>query len=50
MALVMIESGIEAYSMAAWTRILKLEPEDAAEKIKDALKAALDKRVHAYNH
>jgi hypothetical protein len=50
MALVMLESGIEAYSLAAWTRILKMEPNDAAQKIKDALKASLDKRIHTYNH
>lgn len=50
MALVMLETGIEAYSLAAWTRILKMDPEDSKAKIKASLKAALDKRVHSYNH
>jgi hypothetical protein len=50
MALVMLETGIEAYSLAAMTRILKMEPEDAQKKILEALKAAKDRRVHTYNH
>ncbi|KAF8245880.1 S-adenosyl-L-methionine-dependent methyltransferase [Wilcoxina mikolae CBS 423.85] len=50
MALMMLETGIEAYALAALTRILQMDPEDAAQKIKDALHSAKDRRVHCYNH
>ncbi|KAA8894291.1 S-adenosyl-L-methionine-dependent methyltransferase, partial [Sphaerosporella brunnea] len=49
MALMMLQTGIEAYSMAAFTRILGIPQEEAAQLCRDAYQAMRYKHLHTYN-
>lgn len=41
-----LDTGVEAYGIAAYTRILKMAPEEAARVIHDAKEIAKDPSVH----
>lgn len=43
-----LESGIEAYALAALTRILKMDPVDVENLSKDAWAAAKNRSSHMY--
>ncbi|KAA8906639.1 UMTA methyltransferase family protein [Sphaerosporella brunnea] len=49
MAMVMAETGLEAYGLAAMTRILKMDPVEAMAICKDAFKAIKNRHTHMYN-
>jgi len=49
MALLMCETGIEAYALAGLTRILGMDPVVAAQLCRDALAAVKNKNTHMYS-
>ena len=49
MALLMCETGIEAYVLLALTRILKMKPDKAKKLCRDAVAAANNKNYHMYS-
>ena len=50
MALLSNETGIEAYGMAALTRILEMDKEEAAKIVKEGIEAGRNKNMHMYTH
>jgi hypothetical protein len=50
MALLMAETGVEAYCMALYTRVLGMGAEEAKATCQATLKAVKDKRTHMYNY
>ncbi|KAF8245759.1 S-adenosyl-L-methionine-dependent methyltransferase [Wilcoxina mikolae CBS 423.85] len=49
MALLMCETGIEAYALLALTKILKMDPVEAKKICDDAVAAAKNKNMHMYS-
>jgi hypothetical protein len=49
MAMLMCETGFEAYGMAALTRVLGMKKEDAQKVFADAVKGVKNKNHHTYN-
>ena len=49
MALLMCETGIEAYALLAMTRILKMKADEAKKLCRDAVAAANNKNYHMYS-
>ncbi|KAF8243839.1 S-adenosyl-L-methionine-dependent methyltransferase [Wilcoxina mikolae CBS 423.85] len=50
MTLLVSETGMPAYGMAAFTRVLGMSKEEADRRCKEAFKAVKDKRFHVYNY
>ncbi|KAA8913362.1 S-adenosyl-L-methionine-dependent methyltransferase [Sphaerosporella brunnea] len=50
MALLCAETGVEAYCMALYTRVLKMSSEEAKQVCDATLRAHKDKRTHMYNY
>ncbi|KAI5856820.1 S-adenosyl-L-methionine-dependent methyltransferase [Tricharina praecox] len=49
MTLMMLEVGLQAYSLAAFTRILKMDPAEAERRVRLATDVAKDRNNHIYN-
>ncbi|KAI5856821.1 S-adenosyl-L-methionine-dependent methyltransferase [Tricharina praecox] len=49
MALVMLDTGIEAYGIAPYTRILKMDPGEASKIIHEAKEVAKDLSIHTHS-
>ena len=49
MALLMCETGIEAYALLALIRILHMDPDEAKKLCKEAVAAAKNKNFHMYS-
>jgi len=49
MCLLSAETGYHSYGMAAFTRILGMEPEKASKICDDGVKSARNKNYHGYN-
>ncbi|KAF8540767.1 S-adenosyl-L-methionine-dependent methyltransferase [Trichophaea hybrida] len=49
MALLMCETGIEAYALLALTKILKMDPKEAKQICDDAVAATKNKNMHMYS-
>ncbi|KAI5845348.1 S-adenosyl-L-methionine-dependent methyltransferase [Tricharina praecox] len=50
MALLMLQTGIEAYVMASFSRILGMEQEEAAKLCQEAYASCSNRKNHFYNH
>ncbi|KAF8544212.1 S-adenosyl-L-methionine-dependent methyltransferase, partial [Trichophaea hybrida] len=50
MVMLMSETGLEAYCMALFTRVLEMSPEKAMESCKGSMAAIRNKNYHMYNY